>query len=127
MSQKHILTPTDEYMGERLQEENAGFHHLMPHLRLGRISFEVFDRRRRESIALDPDIAEDRNSTAYRDKWKDDNAVQVEATEELPAVEAPEAVPQVEKKVRNKSKAQEKEEAVTKAKARKRSAKKGDS
>jgi hypothetical protein len=52
---KTICTPTDNY-DERTQMENNGFTHLMPHLRLGRISFEVFAKRNRERIPVDADV-----------------------------------------------------------------------
>ena len=55
---KTICTPTDT-LSEREHEENQGFHHLMPHLRLGRISGEAFARRRREAIPVDADVAEE--------------------------------------------------------------------
>lgn len=49
-----ILTPTDDYPSEA-QPRGCGFHHLMPHLRIGRISGEEFAREKVLRIQRDPD------------------------------------------------------------------------
>lgn len=62
---KTICPPTNN-LPERVQEDNNGFHHLMPHLRLGRISGEEFARRRRQSIPVDADVAEEIATNALK-------------------------------------------------------------
>lgn len=52
---KIIATPTND-LPERVREDNQDFHHLMPHLRVGRISFEVFDRETVAKIPVDFDF-----------------------------------------------------------------------
>ena len=100
---KTIIVPTNNY-DDRTQEENQGFHHLMPHLRLGRISGEEFARRQREAIPLDFDVAEEMAADKLKPAKKKEIAV-LTARNEGPNVE----------------------EVVTKAKARKKKSAKKES
>lgn len=49
-----ISTPTDFY-DETEQPRGNGYHHLMPHLRLGRMSGEEFAKAKVNTIPVDPD------------------------------------------------------------------------
>ncbi len=98
---KTISTPTDIMSSERERDLNNGYRHLMPHLRLGRISGEVFARRRREAIPVDAEIAEEIAADKLKPAKKKELAALVARSEEPKA-----------------------EEVVKKAKARKKSGKK---
>ena len=50
-----ITVPT----GAADELRHTSFHHLMPHLRTGKISAEVWSRKNRERIPVDPDVEVD--------------------------------------------------------------------
>lgn len=119
MAQTKILTPTREN-SERVLDENQAFHHLMPHLRDGRISREVFSKSNLARIPLDPDVELERRLTSASEIKK---AAKVGVRGQGSSVgEAAPLQPTEKKPEKAQGRKKASEEAVTKAKARKRKA-----
>lgn len=104
-----ITTPTNE-QPDKLIEQNNGYFRLLPRFREGVISFEVFDKRKRDRLPIDPYIMEDDNAS------KKQTAAKVGLRGQGGSVGKAASLQPTEKRAKA-------EEAVTRAKARKRSSK----
>ena len=109
---KVIMTPTEEAMDHRDQENNNGFHHLLPKLRYGKVvSDQIFSRREVLRLSVDPDVLEEGR------RKKTENAVQEQEAAPVPVREIRESVGE------KAPLRQGAEETVKKARARKKTVK----
>lgn len=104
-----ITTPTNE-QSDKLIEQNNGYFRLLPRFREGVISFEVFDKRKRDRLPIDPYIMEEYGASEKQETTK------VGLRGQGSGVGKKASLQPTEKRAKA-------EEAVTRAKARKRSGK----
>lgn len=108
-----IVVPTDA-MHHHAREQHENFYHLLPRLRQGTISGEVFARAKREQIPVDPDVQEGGRKAASASEIKKATEMGVRGKRRSVGKKAP--LQQTEKK---RSKEKGREEAVASAKQRK--------